>query len=276
MIRMIASLLLLSALSLSIPQNAYAKAACGNKGAGFKSWLAAFKQDMQQQGFSKRTLSLSLNNLTYDTRVIRLDRSQKSFKQSFQKFYTRRTKGMVRIGRKKMKKHRVLFARIDKVYGVPAPMLTAIWGLETSFGHFMGKRSILRSLATLSYDCRRSEFFTAELIAALKIVARGDLHPKQMRGAWAGEIGQTQFLATRYVDYAVSFDGNKTRDLYRSIPDALASTAAWFKGNGWQRGAPWGAGTANYEVIKKWNKASVYQKTIAQLAAQLSHELAPK
>lgn len=243
---------------------------CGNTGAGFQSWLKSFKQEMRAKGFSNRTIASSLNGITYSRRVIRLDRGQKSFKQTFERFYNRRTKGMVGIGRRKMKKYRKLFDRIEKKYGVPRAMLITIWGLETSFGHFMGKLSIIRSLATLSYDCRRSEFFTAELIAALKIVENGDLSPKQMRGAWAGEIGQTQFLATRYVDYAVSFDGDNKRDLYRSVPDALASTAAWFKGNGWQAGQGWDEGSANYEVIKKWNRATVYQKTIAKLANTLA------
>ena len=243
---------------------------CGNTGAGFKTWLKDFKAEMRQQGISQRTLNAAFKNVHYSKRVIRLDRGQKSFKQSFERFYNRRTKGMIPIGRRKMKKHRALFNKIEKKYGVPRAMLITIWGLETSFGHFMGKLPIMTSLATLAYDCRRSEFFTNELIAAVKIVENGDLTPAQMRGAWAGEIGQTQFLATRYVDYAVSFDGNKTRDLYRSVPDALASTAAWFKGNGWQRGEPWDEGTANYEVIKKWNRATVYQKTIAKLANALA------
>lgn len=244
-------------------------ARCGNTAAGFNTWLKTFKKEMRAKGFSSRTLSSSLNGLTYDRKVIRLDRGQKSFKQSFQRFYKRRTKGMVRIGRKKMRRHARLFSRIEKKYGVPREMLTAIWGLETSFGYFMGKRPIIRSLATLSYDCRRTEFFTRELIAALKIVERGDLTPKQMRGAWAGEIGQTQFLATRYVKYAVSFDGDRKRDLYRSIPDVLASTAAWFKGNGWKRGQGWQPGSNNWDVLKKWNRASVYQKTIARLAVEM-------
>jgi len=243
---------------------------CGDTSAGFGKWLQQFKADMRQQGISNRTLNAAFKNVRYSTRVIRLDRGQKSFKQSFAKFYARRTKGMVPIARRKFKKHRKLFDRIEKKYGVQREMLVTIWGLETSFGHFMGKLPIITSLATLSYDCRRSEFFTAELVAALKIIENGDLTPGQMRGAWAGEIGQTQFLATRYVDYAVSFDGNKTRDLYRSVPDALASTAAWFKGNGWQAGQGWEEGSNNYEVLKKWNRATVYQKTIAKLANTLT------
>lgn len=260
----LAILLLLTSVSAASART------CGNTSAGFNKWLKEFRQEMAAKGISKRTLDISLNGVSYSTSVIRLDRSQKSFKQTFERFYARRTKGMVGIGRRKMKKHAKLFRAIEKKYGVPKAMLITIWGLETSFGHFMGKLSIMRSLATLSYDCRRSEFFTAELIAALKIVERGDLHPNQMRGAWAGEIGQTQFLATRYMDYAVSFDGDAKRDLYRSVPDALASTAAWFEGNGWQRGEGWDEGTPNYEVIKKWNRATVYQKTIAKLANTLA------
>lgn len=265
MIRTVALLLFLTGMV----GTANAKA-CGNNGAGFKSWLSDFKRQMLTRGYSKRTLDLSLNGLTYDKRVIWLDRSQKNFKQSFENFYRRRTQGVIPKGRRLMKKHAAMFARIEKVYGVAAPILTAIWGLETAFGHFMGKRSILRSLATLSYDCRRSAVFTNELVSALTIVERGDMQPRQMRGAWAGEIGHMQFLASRYVKYAVSFDGNKTRDLYGSIPDALASTAAWFKGNGWRRGGDWKPGSVNYVVLRKWNRATVYQKTIARLASELA------
>lgn len=265
------ALLLLSLTTITTTSITPANAAsCGNNGANFQPWLSDFKKKMLASGISQRTISSSLNGLQYSTKVIRLDRGQKSFKQSFDVFYKRRTQGMVRIGRGKMKKHAALFARINKKYGVHPAMLTAIWGLETAFGNFMGKLPIMSSLATLSYDCRRSEFFTKELIAALKIVDRGDLTPAQMRGAWAGEIGQTQFLATRYVDYAISFDGDKKRDLYKSVPDVLASTAAWFKGNGWKSGEGWGEGTTNYEVIAKWNKASVYQKTISKLAQELA------
>ena len=241
-------------------------ATCGNTAAGFNNWLKEYKSEMRAAGISNQTLNLAFKGIHYSNTVIRLDRGQKSFKQSFEQFYNRRSKGMVPIGRQKLKKHRTLFDRIEKKYGVSRAMLVTIWGLETSFGHFMGKLPIIPSLATLAYDCRRTEFFTAELTAAIKIIDRGDLHPSEMRGAWAGEIGQTQFLATRYIDYAVSFDGDSKRDLYRSIPDAMASTAAWFKGNGWQTGQPWDEGTANYEVIKKWNRATVYQKTIAKLA----------
>jgi membrane-bound lytic murein transglycosylase B len=153
---------------------------------------------------------------------------------------------------------------------VPAPVLIAIWGLETNYGaDTSGRFSIMRSVATLAYDCRRSAFFTAHLIDALRIVERGDMTPAELRGGWAGEIGQMQFLPTAYVKYAVDFDGDGKRDLVNSVPDLLASTASYLKAHGWQRGQPWEPGTANYAVIKEWNRAEVYQRTIAVMASKL-------
>ena len=260
----LAVLLLLTSVSAASART------CGNTGAGFNKWMKEFRQEMAAKGISKRTLNSSLNRVTYSTKVIKIDRNRRTSKESFKKIYNRRTYGMVSSARKKMKKHAKLFSRIERRYGVPKAILTTIWGLETAFGRFMPKFPIMRSLATLSYDCRRSDFFTAELIAALKIVERFGLSPHKMLGAWSGEIGQIQFLPTRYMDYAVNFDDDHELDLIRSGPDALASTAAWFQGNGWQRGEGWDEGTPNYEVIKKWNRATVYQKIITKAANELS------
>ena len=137
---------------------------------------------MRAQGISKRTLAVSLDGLTYSTKVIRLDRGQKSFKQDFDVFYKRRTAGIIAIGSRHLKRYKRTFDKIEQVYGVPRSMLITVWGLETAFGHFMGDLPIMRSLATLAYDCRRTTFFTAELVAALKIVESGDLTPR--RNAW--------------------------------------------------------------------------------------------
>ncbi len=244
---------------------------CGNSGAGFQSWLAGFKKKAVAQGHSRRTVERALKGVTYDRRVVRLDRSQKSFKLSFRQFYARRVnKGLIRKGRRLMAKHARTFARIEKKFGVPAPVIIAIWGLETGYGGNSGKMSVIRSLATLSYDCRRSAFFTNELMSALKIVGRGDMAPERMRGAWAGEIGQTQFLASSYVKYAVDFNGDRRRDLVRSIPDVLASTANYLRAYGWKRGKGWAPGTHNYEVLRGWNKAKVYVRTISVMATKLA------
>ena len=133
-----------------------------------------------------------------------------------------------------------------------------------------GRFPTIRSLATLAFDCRRPDKFRTELLDALRIVDRGDMSPSDMRGAWAGEIGQTQFLPSSYLKYAVDYDGNGRRDLIHSVPDVLASTANYLKGYGWQRGQPWGEGTANFQVLLQWNAAQVYTKTVAYFAQQLA------
>lgn len=244
-------------------------AKCGNTSKGFKPWVAQFKKEMISKGISRSTVNTAMKGVTYNSKVVRLDRGQKNFKQSFSKFYKRRTNGIHRIAKKKMKQYSKTLTAIEKKYGVDKEMLVAIWGLETAFGRFQGDKPIFQSLATMAYDCRRSEFFTNELVNALLIVERGYLKPSQMLGAWAGEIGQTQFLPSRFISSAISFDGNKTIDLYGSVPDVLASTANWFAQGGWKRGQGWDEGSHNYRVMMPWNRATVYQRTIARLANEL-------
>ena len=246
-------------------------APCGNGPGGFNPWLSQFKLEASAKGISGRTISRAFDGVTYDPKVIRLDRGQRSFKQSFERFYKRRASPwLLDKARGKLKRHASLLSRIERRYGVPPEIVVTIWGMESTFGQLSGKMSIIRSLSTLAYDCRRSEFFTNELHAALRIVERGDMSPPQMRGGWAGEIGQTQFLASSYVKYAVDFDGDGRRDLIRSIPDVLASTANFLQRHGWRRGEPWGPDTQNFAVLKQWNRASVYQRTIAKAAAVLA------
>src|SRR5262245_23847349 len=251
-----------------------ALADCGNDPAGFPRWLEGLKAKAAQQGISSATIASALSDVSYDRTVVRLDRSQRSFKLSFEEFYARRVgAGLIKRGRALMQRHRATLDRVEQRFGVPAPVLIAIWGLETNYGaDTSGKFSILRSLATLAYDCRRSEFFTAHLLDALRLVQRGDMTPEQLRGGWAGEIGQTQFLPSGYLKYAVDFDGDGRRDLVNSVPDILASTASFLKGHGWQPGQSWEPGTANYAVIRDWNRAEVYQRTIAAMATKLREQ----
>ncbi len=154
---------------------------------------------------------------------------------------------------------------------MPREIVVAIWGLETNFGaDTSGKFSIIRSVATLAYDCRRSAFFTGQLMDALRIIDNAHMRPEELRGGWAGEIGQTQFLPTPYVRFAVDFDGDGRKDLIHSVPDVLASTANFLKGHGWKAGQSWEPGSTNYAVIKDWNRAGVYQRTIAIMASKLA------
>ena len=173
-------------------------------------------------------------------------------------------------GRALVQRYAGVFSRIEQEYGVPAPVITAIWGLETDFGGYTGKFDTIRSLATLASDCRRPEKFRGELLDALRIVQRGDMSRATMRGAWAGEIGQTQFLPSSYLKYAVDFDGTGRRDLVHDVPDVLASTANYLKSYGWQAGQGWDPGEPNFSVIQQWNASAVYSRTIALLADKIA------
>lgn len=239
-------------------------------GGDFGAWMAAFKREAAADGISERTIQSALGGVTYDPAIIARDHAQGVFKQSFAQFSGRMVPPRLARARRLLQRYAPTFSRIERQYGVPGPVIVAIWGLETDFGANSGHFPTIRALATLAYDCRRPEKFRGELLAALRIVDRGDMSPSQMRGAWAGEIGQTQFLPSSYLKYAVDYDGGGRRDLIRSVPDVLASTANYLKGYGWKRGQPWGEGTANFQVLLQWNASQVYTRTVAYFAQVLA------
>src|SRR5215468_3667054 len=208
-------------------------------GGDFDTFIAAFSREAAAERISQRTLAAAFEGLTPDPQVIALDRRQGVFRQSFEQFGLPRINARFAKAQRLSAQHAGLLARIEQRFGVPGPVLIAIWGLETDFGVDIGRQPVIRAVATLAHDCRRSEMFQDELMAALTIVERGDLSVSGMRGAWAGELGLTQFLPTNYIKFAVDFDGNGRRDLIHSIPDVLASTANYLKGYGWERGQPW-------------------------------------
>ena len=139
-----------------------------------------------------------------------------------------------------MNEHAATLDRIEARYGVDRETLVAVWGLESSFGQIMGDKSVIRSLATLAHEGRRPAFAKSQLIAALEILQHGDVSPQQMRGSWAGAMGQTQFIPTTYNTHAVDFDGDGKRDIWNSSADALASAAHYLQASGWKQGQPWG------------------------------------
>lgn len=205
----------------------------------FRDFIAGVQQEAAAQGVSPKAVA-ALDGIEPDPSVIKSDRGQGVFTQTFLTFSDRMiSPARLEKGQAMMRKYAPIFAQVEEKYGVPAPVITALWGLETDFGGYTGNFSTLRSLATLSYDCRRPDFFRPQLIYALKLVDEGDLTPAQMKGAWAGEIGQTQFMPKDYVERAVDFDGDGRRDLLNSIPDALASTGNFLQQIGWQRDQPW-------------------------------------
>jgi lytic murein transglycosylase len=225
-------------LLLSLFGGAAARADCNNP-SSFPAWLDDFKDEAAGSGISKRALS-ALRGITYDASVIKRDRSQSVFSQDFLTFSGRMASGYrLKQGAALIKKYKPLFDQIEERYGVPAPVIVAFWGLETDFGANMGDFSTLRALATLAFDCRRPEKFRPQLQAALQLIDHGDLPPQEMVGAWAGEIGQVQFLPQDYLESGVDFDGDGRRDLRHSVPDVLASTASLLVNHGWQANQPW-------------------------------------
>lgn len=229
---------LLALWALGVAGAGPASATCADP-SGFPAWLESFRQDAAAQGVSPGAIA-ALAGTTYDPRVIQADRAQGVFAQSFVEFASRMVADYrMSQGKALLQKHAEVFARIERDYGVPGPVIVAFWGLETDFGANLGDFSTLRSLATLAYDCRRPEMFRAELMAALMLLDSGDLAAEDLRGAWAGEVGQMQFQPTFYRDLAVDYDGDGRRNLVRSVPDVLASSANLLRHHGWQGGEPW-------------------------------------
>jgi lytic murein transglycosylase len=249
---------LAAALVLATPASA---APCGNNAAGFESWKAIFAREAQARGAGPQAIS-ALMDTTYSTGTIRADRGQHSFKLSLDQFMAKRgAPAIAAKGRSLKGANAALFNAIEKRYGVPPGPLLTIWGMETGFGTFMGNQPTVSAVATLAYDCRRPEYFTDQLYAALELVDRGVMS-SGTRGAMHGEVGQTQFLPKNILLFGVDGDGNGVVNL-NSKADALASTANFLKGHGWIRGAGYQPGEPNFAAIEGWNAAGVYQQTIA-------------
>jgi lytic murein transglycosylase len=226
-------------------------------GVSFGSWLDGFKRKATAQGISQSTIQAALGNVSFDPSVVSKDRGQGVFSQSFLQFSDRMVAPYrLQQGAAQISKYKSVFQKIEQQFGVPAPVIVAFWGLETDFGANTGDMPTIRSLATLAYDCRRPEMFEKELMAALQIVQRGDLTVEQMRGPWAGELGQLQFLPAHYMAHAIDFDGDGRRDLIRSAPDALASAGKYIQELGWQRGQPW-LQEVKVPASLPWEQASI-------------------
>jgi lytic murein transglycosylase len=257
----------LFAALLGLVGGAAEAAPCGKTGAGFETWKRAFAGEAQANGIGAAGIG-ALMATNYSVGTIRADRGQKSFKLSLDQFMAKRGGPAIAAqGKGRKAANAALFASIEKRYGVPAGPLIAIWGMETAFGSFMGNQPTISAVATLAYDCRRPEYFTGHLYAALQLVDRGVLS-SATRGAMHGEVGQTQFLPKSILLYAVDGDGNGVVNL-NGKADALASTANFLKGHGWVRGAGYQPGEPNFAAIQGWNAAGVYQQAIAIIGRRI-------
>lgn len=254
------ALALAAALGFAAP--ASAAATCKDP-AGFDAWKAKIKQEAVAQGISAQAADEALAGVQFDQNVIHRDHGQGVFHQTFEQFSQRMVPPRLARARALEKKYADVFQRIEATYGVPPEPLLAIWGLETDFGATHGNFRMIQSIATLAYDCRRSDMFKSELFYAMKMVQAG-VSP-DASSAWAGEIGQTQFMPSTYIKYAVG-----GRDLDHSPSDVLSSTANFLKAHGWQRGAGWAPGEPNFAAIQEWNKAKIYSRTIAYFATRLA------
>jgi lytic murein transglycosylase len=226
-------------VAVAILANAAHAAPCRTSGP-YDKWLADLEREAIAQGVSQRAIAAAAPFLTYDQRIVNIDHGQRVFSQTFLEFSDRMAAGYrIQMGAAKIKTYAPVFARIEQQYGVPAPVIVAFWALESDFGANMGNYRSLSSIASLAYDCRRAERFRGQLLDALRLIDHGDLAPDEMIGSWAGELGQTQMMPSEYYKYAVDYDGDGKRNLLRSAPDVLASTANYLLGLGWKRGEPW-------------------------------------
>ena len=244
-------------VGLSSPADA---ARCGSSAAGFEAWKSEFAGEARAKGIGASAVS-ALMATNYAQATINADRGQRSFGLSLDAFLAKRGAATIVARGRSMKQSQAgLFASIQQRYGVPPGPLIAIWGMETGFGSQRGNQNMLSSIATLAYDCRRPEYFTEQLYAALQLIDRGAMSPAQ-RGSMHGEVGQTQFLPKNILAYGT---GNLD-----NAANALSSTANFLRAHGWRAGAGYQPGEPNFAAIEAWNAAGVYQKAIALMGRQI-------
>ncbi|HMN72406.1 MAG TPA: lytic transglycosylase domain-containing protein [Rhodoblastus sp.] len=247
------------ALAATLAGSAAQAAQCGNNSAGFETWKQQFAQEAR--GRVGQNAISALMGTTYARATIGADRGQHGFKLSLDQFMAKRGGGVIASRGKTLKKsNAALFAQIEQRYGVPPGPLLAIWGMETGFGAVRGHQHLLSAVATLAYDCRRSDYFTDQLYAALKLVDQGVFNANST-GSMHGEVGQTQFMPKTVLNYAVGS--------LETPSGALMSTANFLKAHGWTRGAGYQPGEPNFAAIQEWNAASVYQRAIAIIGARI-------
>ena len=269
---MLTGLVLVSCLGLVTALPAHADPTHADPGeASFEQCKIRLKAAAKAEGITDSTVDSVLDTVQYNARVIELDQRQPEFTRSFANYYQLRvTSARVALGRALLATHIDLLQRVRKQSGVPPHYLVAFWGLETNFGNIFGNMSVPDSLTTLACDPRRSGFFSAELMDALRIIEAGDIEAEKMHGSWAGAMGHVQFMPSAYLNYAVDGDGDGRRDLWGSIPDAMFSAGNFLQHLGWQPGIRWGrevillenfdyalANTGKAKPLSNWNTLGI-------------------
>lgn len=231
----------------------------------FERWLQNFRQDARSKGVSQQMLDLALADIKPIPRVIELDRKQPEGTMTFAQYKNRViSDARIRQGREMFQKHREELERAASTYGVPAQYIVALWGIETSYGNNTGGFGVIPALATLAHDGRRSDFFTGELINALKILDAGHIDPANMKGSWAGAMGQNQFMPSSFNAYAVDGNGDGKRNIWTSLPDVFASSANYLSRHGWVEDERWGRPVQLPETFPASLTGLETQKTLQQ------------
>ena len=208
---------------------------------GFSQWVEAFRRSARQAGIREATLQYAFDDVQFLPQVIELDRAQPEFNRTVWDYLDRTvTPQRVQRGQDRLLEVRAEADAAASRYGVPPTVLAAIWGMESNFGSNYGSTPVIDALATLGFEGRRESWAKGELLAALKILQNGDIDRPHMIGSWAGAMGQTQFMPTVFLAYAVDADGDGRRDIWGSMADVMASTANFLAHAGWQAGQPWG------------------------------------
>lgn len=280
LLRAVIALLLAAPLTASASRSVPAVAI---EPARFNQCLAHFGERARADGLTQAAVARALAGVKYEQRVLDADRRQPEFVEPFASYLERRlTPERIAQGRQLLRRHRTLLEQLEQRFGVPPQVLVAFWGLETNYGGFFGRIPVLNALATLACDERRSEYFTAELMDALRIIAAGDVPPAGMVGSWAGAMGHTQFMPSSYRRYALDGDGDGRIDLWGSVADALTSAANFLQQIGWRRDQRWGdevvlpagfafelAGRNRPQPLAAWREQGVEAAPVAEGGAAL-------
>lgn len=260
----------------------------------FDTWVARFRPRALGRGISAATYDAAFANAGYLPGVVTRDGTQIQTRRTFEEYLSIATSDeRVAKGRAAYSRYQSTFNAIAARYGVEGPIIAAIWGLESQYGEKRGQIPVISSTATLAFDGRRAALYESQLIAALRILERGDTTPAKLIGSWAGAMGHTQFIPTSYESFAVDFNGDGRRDVWDDDPtDALASAASYLARNGWRSGVPWGAeaGTSglsgttirpqtggpafvvthNLRVLKTYNNSDSYALSVGLLADRIA------
>ena len=232
----------------------------------FETWLTSYKKNALKKGISQKTIDVAFKNVKFLEQVIKYDRKQPEFFEDTVTYVSKRaTDSKAKKAEKLLKKNTHLFSEVENKFKVEKEILLALWGIETHFGKHVGKMDIISSLATLSYDKRRRDFFSSQLLTLLRLIDKKLIDPSKLYGSWAGAYGNFQFMPSSISRYAIDYDGNNKIELKISLADSLASAANYINKIGWEKGQPC------FYRVKLTKK--VKKKYINLSARKISHKL---